>query len=104
VLDVTGLPPSRTGLFVYGSSQQQISFGNGWGCVAGGIQRVLPAILSSPTGTVSYPVDLTQFPYTGSGNPVLAGSSWSFQFWYRDPQAGPAFSNASDAVQVFFAP
>ncbi len=104
VLDVSGLPPSRTGMFVYGSSQQQVSFGNGWGCVAGGIQRVYPTLLSSPTGTVSYPVDLTQFPFSGSAHSILAGSAWNFQYWYRDPTAPPSMFNLSDGLHISFAP
>jgi hypothetical protein len=30
------------------------------------------------------------------------GSSWNFQFWYRDPQAGGARFNLSNALHVDF--
>jgi hypothetical protein len=104
VLDVSGLPPSRVGMFLYGFAQQQVPFGNGWGCITGGIQRVLPALLSSPTGTVNHPIDLTQFPFTGSAHPILPSSAWNFQFWYRDPNGSPTTFNLSDALHIAFAP
>jgi alpha-tubulin suppressor-like RCC1 family protein len=103
-LNVSGLPPSTLGMLLYGSRLQQIPFGNGWSCLAGSVQRVLPAIASSTSGSVSFPVDLTQYPFSGSSNPILPSSGWFFQYWYRDPLASPATFNTSDALHVFFAP
>ena len=91
-------------MFLYGSTQQQVPFGNGWGCLAGSVQRVLPTLVGSPSGTVSFPVDLTQYPFSGSSNPILPSSGWYFQYWYRDPLGTPSTFNTSDALHVFFAP
>ena len=104
VLSVSGLPASTLGLFVYGSQLQQVPFGNGWSCVAGSVQGVLPPLMSSSAGAVSFPLDLNQYPFTGSGNPILAGSGWNFEYMYRDPTALPARFNFSDALYIAFAP
>ena len=104
VFTVTGLPRGVPGVLYYGSQQQQLPYGNGWGCIAGSVQRILPPQTANNTGEVIFPVDLTQFPFTGSTNEVLPGSSWNFQYWYRDPAAGGAGFNFTDAVHIVFAP
>ena len=47
-------------------------------------------------------VDLLNIPLFGS---IVAGETWNFQAWYRDPQ-GPCggFFNLSNAVSVTFTP
>ena len=104
VFTVSGLPPGKAGIFYYGEQQAQVPFGNGWRCIVGSVQRVLPLLVADPTGVVSYPVDLSAPPFTGGAHPVTAGSAWSFQFWYRDPQGSPSTTNLSDAQHVVFAP
>lgn len=105
ILHVSGLPPASRGLLVYASQQQQIPFGGGWACLSGGMQRVLPVSLASSTGDVSFAVDLTQFPFSGSANPILPSTAWNFQFFYRDPAgAAGASANSTDALHISFAP
>lgn len=45
-------------------------------------------------------VDLNQ----GLGNLFDPGTTWEFQYWYRDPVAGGAGFNLSDAVSIDFLP
>lgn len=35
---------------------------------------------------------------------ITAGSTWHFACWYRDPAAGGAFFNLSDALSITFIP
>jgi hypothetical protein len=35
---------------------------------------------------------------------ITAGSTWNFQFWFRDPVAGGASFNLSDGLGVTFCP
>jgi hypothetical protein len=97
VLSVARAPAQKLGLFFYGNQQvPSVPFGNGVRCVGGTIHR-LPALATSPSGAAQQ-----AFPYASSG--VNAGSTWGFQFWYRDPAAGGAMFNASNAIQFVFVP
>jgi len=91
-----GLPANKTGLFFFGQNQTLVPFGNGWRCVAAPIYR-LPATSSNMFGDMSWPLNLNSLP---SGAQILSGQTWYFQAWYRDPAAGGANYNASDALQV----
>lgn len=101
---ISGLRPGGLGIFYYGAQQQHLPFGNGWACVGGGVQRVMPPLVADPHGVVSYPVDLTQFPFSGSAHSIAAGSSWNFQYGYGDPVSSPTNFNFSDALHIVFAP
>ncbi|HVS08805.1 MAG TPA: hypothetical protein VMS76_02950, partial [Planctomycetota bacterium] len=104
VFTISGLPPGKLGIFHYGAQQQHLPFGNGWACVSGSVQRVMPPLVADPNGVVVYPVDLTQFPFSGSAHSIAAGSAWNFQFWYRDPTGSPSSFNFSEAQHIVFAP
>ena len=41
---------------------------------------------------------------SAGGGAITAGSTWNFQFWYRDPQGGPNGFNLSDGMRVTFCP
>jgi hypothetical protein len=102
VLDVVGAPPGNIGQFFYGQDPFQLPFANGTLCVspfAPGLFRLAPAVAVSPTGEAHYLLDFPALPLEGQ---ILGGSSWSFQFWFRDPAAGGAGANLSDAVRVTF--
>jgi hypothetical protein len=64
----------------------------------------MPRLVADPNGVVIYPVDLTQFPFSGSAHSIAAGSAWNFQFWYRDPAGPPSSFNFSEAQHIVFAP
>lgn len=103
VLVVNGVPaaPASFGMFTYGSVQTNVPFANGTLCISPftpGIHRMTPQSLGLGSVTLSsltHPEQFTQ---------ITPGSSWNFQFWYRDPTAGGANFNLSDALHVDFAP
>jgi hypothetical protein len=104
VLGVTGLPPGGPGLFFYGSQPRFGVQGYGQICVGGSTRRLLPPVFADSSGAVALPIDLTQFPFTGSLQSILPGSTWNVQYWYRDPANSQATFNFSDACHIVFAP
>jgi hypothetical protein len=98
------LPPGQFGIFYYGAAETQVSFGNGFRCVApGGVGLFrFPPMSTGTTGTATYALDNTS-PPQASGQ-ITAYSTWHFQFWFRDPLAGGANFNLSDALEITFCP
>jgi len=105
-LQALACPPQKTGIFFYGNNQVQITFGNGLRCVGGMTQRINPAVMTNMAGTASLGLDLSSFPFTGGGNSVTPGSTWNFQFWFRDQNAPPpdAGYNLTDGLSITFCP
>jgi hypothetical protein len=101
---VSNLPTGKPGIFFYGPQQTKVPFGNGFVCVSGNVYRVLPPGVADGTGVVSYPIDLTRMPFASGAGQVLPGSTWNFQFWYRDPDGTPKTYNLSNAMEIVFAP
>jgi hypothetical protein len=81
-----------------------VPFGDGVRCAGGTTFRLLPALAIGATGAVQRPVDFTVAPQPNGQGLILPGSSWHFQFWYRDPMAGGAGFNFSDALSAYFCP
>ena len=104
VLHAAGVPPTQFGLFYYGPDQIQLPWGDGFRCVGGGVYR-LGTVMSDGSGNATDPLDYTQYPMHAGSGKVVAGGSWNFQYWYRDP-SGPGGTgfNASDALAVTFCP
>ena len=101
-LSAYGLPLNQFGIFFAGPFAQDPpdSFGNGFRCVRPqGLQRLNPAV-STPLGESSRSLELSQAPQSG----WQPGDTRCFQFWYRDPVAGGANFNLSDALSVQFCP
>jgi hypothetical protein len=100
-LEASGAPPGNVGIFYFGSQQAQVPFGDGFRCVGGMVLRLLPPSVIAPAGTAEHLVDFDLAPATL----ITAGSTWHFQFWYRDP-AGPLGTsfNLSDALTATFCP
>ena len=96
-----GLPTGKAGLFYYGPNRIEVPFGNGFRCVGGAVHR-FPIQLSDGFGTAHQPVDYDNPP--DAGGRIEAGSSWNFQFWYRDPAGGGAAFNLTNAVAAEFCP
>jgi hypothetical protein len=103
-----GSVPSQFGLFYYGPQQTQVLFGDGFRCVGSGgigIFRLRPILQADATGRAHLDLDLTAFPASSGAGQILPGSSWNFQYWYRDPLLpGGANFNLSDALEVLFRP
>ena len=98
VLTADGLPPNELGLFFYGSGQVQLAMGNGFRCV-NRISR-LPVLSIDGAGLAQHSVDYDDPP--GPALRILPGSSWNFQFWYRDPSGGGAGFNQTNGIEVPF--
>lgn len=97
-------PPGEPALFYYGPAQLTgAAFGHGFRCVggpAGSVVRVFPFATTAPSGDVATQLDNT----LPAHSQVSAGATLNFQCWLRDPAAGGAGFNLSDAVEVTFAP
>ncbi len=100
VLNAYGLPANKAGLFFFGQTQTQVPFGNGWRCVASPIHR-LPPTVSNVFGDLTYSLNLNALP---GGLQFHSGEVWFFQAWYRDPAAGGAGSNTTDALRLPWCP
>jgi len=99
-LNVSGAPANKPGLFFYGPNQISIPFGEGRRCVGGSLYR-LGVLTTSGQGTALRAIDFTSLP---NGGGIVGGSSWNFQFWYRDPAGGPVGYNTSDGLAATFCP
>jgi len=100
-LFTTGLPPGEWGLYFYGPDRTHVPAGDGVLCVSGVSGRLAPLPIQK-TGWALHQVDLHSPPHEQAR--ITALSTWSFQFWYRDPAGGGAGFNYSDAVAVTFCP
>ena len=102
-LIASGCPakPNIFGMFTYGQVQYDVPFGNGYLCISPfnpGITRMGTQPLLAQVVTrdmASHSAEFAAF---------APGSSWNYQFWYRDPDAGGAMFNLSDGLHVTFAP
>ena len=103
-LTVTGAPPTVPGLFFYGPARTEQPFGDGFRCVGGQIFRMPPIAVTDGAGVASQLVDLTTPPEGNGPGQVLAGSTWNYQFWYRDTAAAAAGFNLSDGLSLTFCP
>ena len=105
VLEVSGCPTKQFGLFYYGPGAVELPLGDGYRCVGAdgvGLFRLSPVAIDG-SGFASYALDIANPP--DAKGQIEAGSTWNFQFWYRDP-GGPGGSgfNFSDALSVPFCP
>jgi len=92
-LTLTAEPvPDQVGLFFYGPTEIEVPFGNGYLCVGGGVTRVFPPVRAIGR-SVSTVLDAGAF---------VPGETVYFQYWFRDPSAGGAAFNTSDALRVTF--
>jgi hypothetical protein len=94
----TGLPSGANGYMVYATGQASVPLGGGTLCLSG--QRYFMP-MQAANGTVVQRI----FDYTGPsalGGAITAGSTWNFQFRYRDPLAGGAQFNLSDGLTLTF--
>lgn len=104
-LKASGCPAGTLGLFYYGSQMAQVSFGDGFRCVGGATFRLPPPLLTDGTGSAERTLDFNQAPMNAGAGALTAGSTWNFQFWFRDTaQTGGTGFNLSDGVSLSFCP
>jgi len=99
-------PPQKFGIFYYGVTEIQVVFGEGFRCVGGMTHRVYPPTMTNMGGLATRPVDLTTGPFGSGSGMVTPGSTWKFQFWFRDFNGGPpdAGYNLTDGLSITFCP
>jgi hypothetical protein len=102
-LHALGCPSFTTGFFIYGNQQAQIPLGNGYLCVSPfhELYRISPVVAASRGGEAELDLDLYRMPLAV---PITAGSTWNFQYWFRDPLGGGAGWNLSDGLRITFGP
>ena len=106
-LSVYGGVPNQFGIFYYGAGSTEVPFGHGYRCVsAGGVGlfRIPPAQQFDAFGDAEISSFLDQGPANAGLGAITPGSTWYFQFWYRDPVMGPPGFNLSSALAVGFEP
>ena len=81
----------------HAGSAGSLCLGSPFGRLVGGM-----ILNSGATGAVNIAADLTVMPQPTGAVVVLPGETWSFQAWYRDPQAGAAGFDLSDGLTVTF--
>jgi hypothetical protein len=100
------VPDGQIGLFVMSRDwQAEIPLGNGLLCLSGSLYRFSPRL--SVFNRLRSGKQLAAFSRQrfGSGGSIVAGSTWGFQSWYRDPM-GPCggTSSLSTGLAVTFEP
>jgi hypothetical protein len=106
VLSAAGAPTNAIGIFFMGTATTPVTLGDGLRCVGAPIFRYLPP-RTAQAGVLTLGPGIVQHSRGfGSSGEILAGSTWSFQAWYRDGFGSPcgARFNLSSAVQVDFVP
>ncbi|MBJ01260.1 MAG: hypothetical protein CMK00_00155 [Planctomycetes bacterium] len=98
-LNASGAIPGQFGIFYFGPNQISTPFGHGTRCVGGQVRR-LTVLQADSSGDASLTLDFT----TAQASDITANSTWNFQFWYRDPLAGGASFNLSNAFEATFCP
>lgn len=103
ILYANSVPANQWGIFFYGPEEIQHPIGGGTLCVGGGIYRVNPAVQANSDGLAWLPVALNSGPMGSGPGAITPGSTWNFQFWFRDP-SGPTYSgfNFTDALRINF--
>lgn len=104
VLTVMDAPPGNVGVFFFGRDKAQIPFGNGTLCISPldhGLYTLRPPVVISRAGQAD---KLLDFRTLLMGGRIADHSTWSFQFWYRDPQGGGSGTNLSNALRATFCP
>ncbi len=106
-LEALDVVPGTFGLFYYGDTQIQVPFGEGLRCVGAGsnaIFRLLPVTAADGFGANSRALDLGAPPANAGAGAITPGSTWNFQYWFRDPMGGPEGFNLTDGLAVKFCP
>ena len=90
-----GSPPHVNGQFVYGQGTAMVPVYNGFRCFASNLHR-LPFVQTNQFGDSQWNFDVNAPPAV-----ITPGSTWNFQFFYRDPGNGTG-ANTSNALSVTF--
>ena len=75
---------------------------HGFLCVRGPLYRLMPPVHFDAQGSTALAIDFQDPPQQEAR--ILAGSTWRFQCWFRDPNFGGAGFNATDGLVASFCP
>lgn len=101
VLRASGLPAGTLGLFFYGSdAQSPLPLGNGFLCVGGGASQWRLGTVAAGQGQTEVAWNLDYNSPPDALAQITPGSTWNFQFWFRDG----ASSDLTDAIEIQFVP
>lgn len=95
-------PPNTFGVFLMGRSRGFLPFGNGYLCISpfeSPIHRVGQPALTDDFGNSFLHLNMESGQV---GDRIVPGSTWNFQCYYRDLDAGGAGFNLSSAVTATF--
>ncbi len=101
-LFVEGAPALTRGHFRYGTAQQQAPFGDSFSCVGGSV-FVLRRVVTTNIANAGF-LPLNYAAQTVPAFVIQPGSTWHFQFTFRDLAAGGTGFSSSDAMTITFAP
>jgi hypothetical protein len=99
VLIAAPVPPIAAGIFYFGPNAIQAPFGNGIRCVGGSSFRL--GVGFAVGGVLTRVVNNAVPP---ASTHLVAGSTWNFQAWFRDPVAGGSNFNLSNGLRIPFVP
>ena len=99
-LTASTAPARQASLFLQAATQTQIPLGSGTLCIGPGTFRLPPPGLTDTSGHATRFLDLSG-PRIPAAT-ITPGSTWNFQFVYRDGALGTW--NLSDGLQVTFEP
>jgi hypothetical protein len=108
VLEASRLPSNASTMMFTGMAQANVPMGAGMRVVSGGAAGALKRFGVQPAssaGIRSLGPGIVAATAGFPTGPILAGQSWSFQCWYRDPTfACVRKTNLSNGVEVLFTP
>jgi hypothetical protein len=94
--------PDGYGLFIYGEGGFYYPFGNGYLCIdpyTPGLFRMSGALQPNASGVCSCLLDFGGLSPAGA---ITPGSTWTFQYVYRDVPSGSGVFTLTDAIDVTF--
>ncbi len=106
-LTATSLPPQAFGIFITSQNTDLITATNSIGvlCLGGSIGRFIgpgQIVQAGAGGEFGIDADPAALPTPTGTTAALPGSTWHFQAWHRDTDAGVPTSNFTSAVSVMF--
>jgi len=96
-------PPGQFGVFLMGTTPTRLPYGDGFLCISPfdtPIYRLGPPSQPDFMGTTLKHLDFNAYPLPGMC--IHSGSTWYFQCYYRDAQAGGTGFNLGSGVAAYF--
>ena len=102
-LDAFGGPANQFGMVVYGNGAPATPYGDGTLCLGttpiGIVRTSSLGVFGMDGSRISMELPYSSFSPSA---PVIVGSTWSFQYVYRDAASQTSQFNASDAIELTF--